>query len=668
MRDRRLHDETSVDGVHFQGLLFTAEGFHRDDGAGGVGVHFEGGAEVLNLVDADHAEGFVDGLEGVGFAPSPAVIHAVVFHQGAGLLIVAGGGEEDVAYLVDGELGVGLQKQSHNARNGGARHGGAAHLSPEVALPEDALHHTGGVGVVGPCADGGDDVDAGGGDFGFHHPVDQGAAAAEVGEVAKDDFPVGLEAVAGMGGHSDALGGAGGLADAIEGVAAGESGVLGNTEGAALVAGMVVLVGEVPGVDGATGGGDVEVGLHEGLADIELDVGTVVEDVAVLYHDAVGHALVAALEGVVDGGVAVGGAIHGAVPEGAVVLPDAEAGGEVVSLLAPHDEHLSRLADAVYLAGADNHGAQRVDGVVAEVAAYVEGDGLAAVVAAAGDEHRAGVRPCVDGLAEERGAVDGAEGVHAPAAVDDQSARAVLSHLAHPFHTVHPCCLAEAEGAEEQVGVGGLADVLAVVSAAGADAGHVGAVGAVAVEVRRVALGGEEVTMAADEGAVVEALRSGACQAEMVPCHIQAEVVAGHVVVVGVRIVEAPVGDADVDIFAGEGGVRGPFQAEAVLHAVRAGVEARTVALLLGNLVRDAVLQHLLVALQQGQGLHGDAHGHYLSRLGAKGDASLLEHAAVEPGNHFRQHADAGGTAGNLFGHEGLRIYGTLLLLRLRTY
>ena len=125
-----------------------------------------------------------------------------------------------------------------------------------------------------------------------------------------------------------------------------------------------------------------------------------------------------------------------------------------------------------------------------------------------------------------------------------------------------------------------------------------GAMGSVAVEVRGVALGIQQGQTAADEGAIVKAVRCWPGETEVVPRHIQAEVVSFDVVVVGVGIVETPVGDADIYALAVEEGVDGAFQPPTLLHTVGAGVEARVVAFYLGNGVRDTVLQYFFATVQ----------------------------------------------------------------------
>ena len=71
---------------------------------------------------------------------------------------------------------------------------------------------------------------------------------------------------------------------------------------------MVVLIDDVPGVYGATGGGDEELLLETCLVEVNLYVRTAREGVAVLYKCAVGDGVVAAKQCVVDCGVGNGGA------------------------------------------------------------------------------------------------------------------------------------------------------------------------------------------------------------------------------------------------------------------------------------------------------------------------------------------------------------------------
>ena len=114
-----------------------------------------------------------------------------------------------------------------------------------------------------------------------------------------------------------------------------------------------------------------------------------------------------------------------------------------------------------------------------------------------------------------------------------------------------------------------------------------GPVSTVSVKVRGVPTRSEQVVASADKGAVVKALGSRSREAEMVPGHLQT-VVALPVVVVGVRVVEAPVGDAYIYVLSREGRV-GNVQTQSSLHTVRAGIETGVVALRRRYTVRDAV-------------------------------------------------------------------------------
>ena len=113
-----------------------------------------------------------------------------------------------------------------------------------------------------------------------------------------------------------------------------------------------------------------------------------------------------------------------------------------------------------------------------------------------------------------------------------------------------------------------------------------GAVGGVAVQAGGVAPGLEKVVATDNFRAVVEPLRGGAFQSELVPGAQQTAVVLPVVVEVGVFVVESPVGDADDDIFA-RVGLRQP---QARLHTVGAGIAAGAVQRWVHTL-RDAVLQ-----------------------------------------------------------------------------
>ena len=160
-----------------------------------------------------------------------------------------------------------------------------------------------------------------------------------------------------VGGNADTLGGTGRLADTIEGVAGGESVAACLRKTTSFVAGVVLLVGHIPSMDGTFSGGDEELRLQGVLVDVNLDMGTVVEGIGMLdkYAVACAHALMD--DAVIDDRVAHSGAEHRRAPDGAVIFAETDAGAEVVVLLTPHDEHLASLADAVDVAGTYHYGA-----------------------------------------------------------------------------------------------------------------------------------------------------------------------------------------------------------------------------------------------------------------------------------------------------------------------
>ena len=451
-----------------------------------------------------------------------------------------------------------------------------------------------------------------------------------------------------MGSHADARVGTSRFADAIEVVAVAEAGAVGVVEACAFVACVVGFVGHVPGVYGAAFGHHKELQLHVGCpVDIHLHVGPPVVGVGVFGNDAVGHTVLAALQGVVDYLVFVGCVDERTFVYGVCSL-QSETGGEVLAGFTPKDE---ALPDGVGSEGVPgSHGAEGVGSEV-EVAGYVEVG--VAVVAAAGDEHHSFVAHVVDGAGEEGGAVEVGEGVHAPAAVDDESAVGVGGDVSHPAGCVDPFGLAEAEGAEQHVGAGCLAAEVAVGGAgAGGNAGHMGAVGPVAVEVRGVAFGFYEVGVAGDEGAIAQALIGGGGLgvAEVVPGVVDTPVVAVACVEVGVGVVEAPVGDADIHARAVVAVV--DRQADAGFHLVGAGVGACVVHHGAAYGVRDAVALDVGVGVELGEAAHGYVEYCHIAGLGADGDAGSAEGLAVVARRQLGEEAQLGGSGGHLLGHE----------------
>ena len=173
--------------------------------------------------------------------------------------------------------------------------------------------------------------------------------------------------------------------------------------------------------------------------------------------------------------------------------------------------------------------------------------------------------------------------------------------------------------------------------------------------------------MVGDKRSIVETFaialvsRRGTRELEVIPGHLQTQI-ACACIVVGVRIVEAPVGDADIHTLAVVSEVID--DAETLVYTVGAGVETVLVAFGGGNGMRDAVLYHLFGTLQQWQGFNRDTHGDNLPRLGSEDDTGFLENGAVEVRCHFGQHVDMGGTGGYLFCNQSLRVDTAFLILR----
>lgn len=258
-----------------------------------------------------------------------------------------------------------------------------------------------------------------------------------------------------------------------------------------------------------------------------------------------------------------------------------------------------------------------------------------AVVAGAGDEDDAGVGVGVDGLAEVRGAVEGAEVIHAPAAVDNQAFADFLSIVFHPCHLVEPRSLVEVEGAHDVVGFWGLADGVAVGGAeAAADAGDMGAVGAVAIEAGGVAFGVEDFLVGLVFSAVVEAVGSGTREFEVVPSAFDAGV--GSAVEVRMGIVEAPVGDADKHPFA----VEGHGETEAVVDAVGAGVDADPIEHG-GHLMGDAKGFDASIFLQQVEFVEGNAHSNDGGDTRSDIDTLIFKVFGIETRGYLGGDADA---------------------------
>ena len=223
--------------------------------------------------------------------------------------------------------------------------------------------------------------------------------------------------------------------------------------------------------------------------------------------------------------------------------------------------------------------------------------------------------------------------------------------MPHPIHCVEPLGLAEAEGTEQQLGIRGLSAEFAVLgTAAGADTRHVGAVGAVAVEVGSVAFGADKILMTLNQGAVVEVGGGRTGQTEVVPGLVDTPIVHGLIIEVGVGVVKAPVGDADIDTTAIV--CLSVADARTGLHLVGAGVATGLVHHGLCNAVGNAVKFYVLVFLKHVQALYRHIECHDIASLAADDDAGLLEGTTVEVGGHLSEEAEGGGAGGNFFPHQ----------------
>lgn len=131
--DVELHDAAAVGTIERSQLRGVVAGEDGDGAGGRVGVDDQVGSDLDGLFDREQFVGGADGAEGVGFTVTPDGADAVVLVELTGGAVVAGGGEEDVADLVDSQMGVGLEHQSHDAGDGWGGHGGAAHGRPDVA-------------------------------------------------------------------------------------------------------------------------------------------------------------------------------------------------------------------------------------------------------------------------------------------------------------------------------------------------------------------------------------------------------------------------------------------------------------------------------------------------------------------------------------------------------
>ena len=212
-------------------------------------------------------------------------------------------------------------------------------------------------------------------------------------------------------------------------------------------------------------------------------------------------------------------------------------------------------------------------------------------------------------MAHQRGAIDGTKGVHAPAIVDNQALALFLCHIFHPRHCVDPGGPVQIERCEEQVGVRCLAGIVAIDTTSGSDARHMGTMGGITIEAEGVALRGDEVVAVGVFGAVVKACRCGSSHAELVPGLQDTAVVLAIVVVVGVRVVETPVGDADKNTLAGVG----LGQPETAVHTVGAGIVARFVQQRLDGTCL-AVYQHFCALVEQVGLVRRQAQGDDIAR------------------------------------------------------
>ena len=196
-----------------------------------------------------------------------------------------------------------------------------------------------------------------------------------------------------------------------------------------------------------------------------------------------------------------------------------------------------------------------------------------AVVAAGIDKDHTLFGERIDRLAEQGIAVERAHVVEAPAHVHHKPLLVGLCDGPHPIEGIEHGRGIHQEGAEEVLRLEGHAAVVEPCPAPTGDARHMAAVGGVTVDIGRIGTREQQVLRRVVGSAVGVPLRCRTGLLELVPSGTDAGLREQGVVEHGMRVVEAPIGDADEHVRAGVG-LR---QTDPAVYTVHAGIAAHTV-------------------------------------------------------------------------------------------